>query len=385
MAKTRTMVEINNDYKVCRNYVDTHPTVASLKEIANAVGLSESQVCTSLSRHPRVFNNIKKIIEDNQALAKEQRLAEAEAKRKAKREADEAKKKIEAEARAKKKAERESLKLQKMSRQNPSKSENKNESEEASESPNIEVEETSTFVIDASITGADDIMDTINNLCANNSKIVLTSVTIKELERMQEFHDLEGKDARKILAMAAGDYEHFECVLIDETLGTPDDCIIKYCTDNKDRVILMTSDKTMELKSRAYGIKTNFFKQPIKPSFVPPIHPQKKIVTLFETRRIGGKLIISELDSCFKSIRVISNGIEYNEGTVELKVGDDIYIAALKRNYIIFIHYKVLSLSLTNNCRLIYSRRIYNADGISDLPEADYKSFVRDFKRKVDF
>ena len=42
----------------------------------------------------------------------------------------------------------------------------------------------------------------------------------------------------------------FECVVIDETLETPDDCIIKYCAGNKSNVILFTADKTMDLKQK---------------------------------------------------------------------------------------------------------------------------------------
>lgn len=126
MAKTRTMVEINKDYKICKKYVDEHPTITSLKEVADAVGLTESQVKTSLSRHPRVFNGIKNQIAGNleavKAQIQAQKEAEKEAKRKAKQEALEAKRKAEqealeakkkAEAEAKRKAEQEALEAKK--------------------------------------------------------------------------------------------------------------------------------------------------------------------------------------------------------------------------------------------------------------------------------
>ena len=367
MAKTRTMVEINKDYKVCKKYVDEHPTITSLKEVADAVGLSESQVKTSLSRHPRIFNGIKNQIAGNLEAAKAQKQAqkeaEKEAQHKAKQEALEAKRK--AKAKAKRKAEPEADKKR------------------AEKTTEVKKTKFVDFVIDASITGIDGIMDTISKICATKSKIILTSVTIKELDQMQKFHDTDGNDARRILAMAAGDYEHFKCVLIDETAGSSDDCIIKYCADNRDDVVLLTSDKTMELKARTYGVKTHFFKQENNAPATPRPTLGTRINTLYATRRIGGKLLISDFGNQFKSIRVISSGIEYDSGIVKLKIGDEVYIATKKDDYMTFAHYKMISLSTENNCKLVYSIRLYNFNEINDLPEASYKSFMRDFKRKV--
>lgn len=372
MAKTRTMAEINKDYKVCKMYVDKHPSVSSLKEIADAVGLSESQVKTSLSRHPRVFNGINNQIAENQEKIKAQKLAqkeaEKEAKRKAKQETLEAKKKAEAEA--KRKAEQEAL-----------------EAKKKAETESKRSVDFIGFVIDASITGIDGLQDIINKICATKSKIVLTSVTIKELEKMQKYNDTDGKDARRILALAAGNYDNFACVLINETLETPDDCIIKYCADNKNNVVLLTSDKTMELKARTFGVKTHFFKQTKNAPATTTRHAYNSTTrgsTLYAARRVGGKLFISDFGNEFKSLRVISNGIEYNSGVAELKIGDDVYVATKKADYMTFAHYKITSLYVENNCKLVYSRRLYDMSGINDLPEAGYRSFMRDFKRKVD-
>lgn len=364
MAK-RTMEDISKDYKACKKYVDEHPNITSLKEVAEALGLTVHKVETSFSRHPRIFKGIKNQIASNleslKAQKKAQKEAEKEAQRKAKQEALEAKKKAE----AKRKAEQENHKAQ-----TPSEV----------KKPNFV-----GFVIDASISGIDNIMDTLNKICVTKSKIILTSVTIKELEQMQRFHDNDGNDARKILAMAAGDYTHFECVLIDETIGTPDDCIIKYCADNKDNVVLLTSDKTMDLKARSYGIKTHFFKHSNKSSATLGTSNGIKIRTLYAARKVGSKLIISDFGNAYKSIRVISDGIEYNSGIVELKIGDDVYIAAAKSNYVTFAHYKIVSLSLENNCTCVYYRRLYDLDTVNDLPDASYKAFMRDFKCKVMF
>lgn len=398
MAKTRTMAEIAKDYKACKKYVDEHPTLTSLKEVANALGLTVSQVETSFERHPRTFNGIKKQITANQEAIKAQKKAkkeaEKEAQRKAEQEALEAKKKAEAEAEAKRKAELESqrkAKLEALRAKKAAEAEAKRKAEQEAEEARIRAEKAATtkksqgirVVIDASITGIDGIIDTLERLCSADGKIVLTSVTINELEKMQKFHDRDGNDARRILAMAADDSAHFDCILIDETIGTPDDCIIKYCADNKETVVLHTSDKTMELKARAHGVKTKFLKHSKNaPTTIPPTST-KRISKLYAAQKHGNGLYIHDFGNEFKSIRVISGGIEYNDGLVELKIGDDVYIAAKKYDYVTFAHYKMVSLSLENNCICVYSKRLYDLEEVNNLPEAGYKSFMRDFKRKV--
>lgn len=419
MAKTRTMAEIAKDYKACKKYVDEHPTLTSLKEVADALGLSVSQVETSFERHPRTYNGIKKQIAANQEAIKAQKKAlkeaekekqrkakqealeaqkraEAEAKRKAEQEAIEAKKKAEAEAEAKRKAEQEAqrkAKLEALRAKKAAEAEAKRKAEQEAEEARIRAEKAATakksqgirVVIDASITGIDGIIDTINMICATGSKIILTGVTINELEKMQKFHDKDGNDARRILTLAADDPVHFDCEMIDTTVGSPDDCIIKYCADNKENVILLTSDKTMELKARAYGVKTRFFKHSKNATATIRHADNTRINTLYAARKYGNNLYIHDFGNEFKSIRVISGGIEYNDGLVDLKIGDDVYIAAKKDGYVTFAHYKIVSLTVENNCTCVYSKRLYDLAGINDLPEAGYKSFMRDFKRKVSF
>ena len=79
---------------------------------------------------------------------------------------------------------------------------------------------------------------------------------------------------------------------------------------------------------------------------------------------------------------LISNGLEYTDGEHALKIGDDIYLATKKPEYMTFAHYQITSLSAENNCKLIYSKRIYKAAEILNLPKAGYKSFMRAFKHR---
>lgn len=343
----RTQKEIENDYRICKTYVEEHPDICTIKELSAAVGLSAKQVRKSLLNHPRVFNKILKGMECAKAQKQAQKELEKEAQRKAEQEALAQKK---AEADAQRKAEKDTNKI-------------------------------GGFVIDASITGIPGIIDTLGKICSSKRKIILTSITIKELEKMQKFHDTDGKDARKILSMAAGDYDNFQCVLIDETVGCADDCIIRYCTANKNDVTLLTSDKTMELKARTYGVRTFFCKQ--NKSF--PATFGVGTHKLYVAKKICNKLLVYDFGNASKSVRVVSGGIEYNSGTVELKLGDDVFIATQKEGHVTFAHYRMTSVSAENNCSLIFSRRLYESSEINDLPEARYKSFMRAFKRKVNF
>ena len=197
---------------------------------------------------------------------------------------------------------------------------------------------------------------------------------------MQRFNDADGNDARYILALAAENSDNFKNILIDETLDIADDCIVKYCADNKEKVTLLTSDKTMALKARMYGVQVQYFKQ-TKSSTNPRINypTNSKIKTLIPVNRIGNRLVISNFHTNNMSICICSNGLEYTDGIKELKVGDDVFVATKKAEYITFAHYRMVSLCVENNCELIYSRRFYNYNDF-DVPKAAYKSFLKDFK-----
>lgn len=255
------------------------------------------------------------------------------------------------------------------------------------------------YVIDASITGIKDIENFLSQLCETNAKIILTSVTLKELENLQKFHDAQAKDARHILAMAAENPQSFHPVLIDETIGIPDDCIIKYCADNNNRVSLLTSDKMMALKARMYNIETQYLKQEATPTAVTayptvfstqPNYPDRSnylgdnTATLSIVEKTGNKLYIDVFNNSHGGVLLISGNLEYTSGVHELKIGDSVYLATKKDEYITFAHYQITSLSLWNNSRLIYSKRIYKKDKIRYLPSTSYRSFMYGFMQRHD-
>lgn len=312
MAK-RTQKQIEADFQRIYELVKT-TNFTSYKEIAEATNLSTTEIKTSLSKHPQEMEEVLERLRCNKKGIK-----------------------------------------------------SNNQVSKFESSIHFE----SGYVIDASICGSVFLMERISEICKKGDKIILTSITISELEALQKINDNAGIDARHILAMAAENEEDFIPVLIDETSKTPDDCIVKYCAEHKEQVTLMTADKTMALKARMYGVKTKYLKQ------------IDNVCTLFVAKRIKNQLCISDFNTEFRSIEVISSGLKVNYGIFNLKPGDDVYLVTRKAGYLTFAHYQMISVADENNCMLVYSARIYEPEEISDLPNAEYRRMVQDFRQRI--
>lgn len=328
----RTYKEIEHDYKRIRQVVDT-TFVTSIKEIAKKLDLTESAVKTSLSKHPRVEKNIMAQLEKNKQ--------EAVAKKEEQKIQDSLKK--------------------------------------------VDTPDTSTsddyihgYVLDASITGYEALLDYLSKISSTTSKIILTTITIKELHRLEKANNnLDSYHSRQIFRAAIENENKFLTVSIDE-LNSPDDSILAYCNSNKHRVTLLTSDKEMFLLAKANHIKTVYLKKHVA---TPKQLPHNKIITLLDARTINGKLSIRLCNTVSKKITVISNTIEY-AGTNdfhELKEGDNVFIATNKPDYVTFAHYIILNTSTIYNAEIIYHLRLNNVAEAKLLPKANYKTFVRDF------
>ena len=146
----RTMQQIEKDFKVIRNAAQT---ATSMKELENITGLSVSMINTTLSKHPVISKRIKEQLNLNKQKAKAE---------------EEERKRSELEARKE---------AQKVTKQ---KLEDENQ-----EDVDINQNKISGFVIDASIAGTDSLRKNIEKICASKEKIILTSITIKELHMME--------------------------------------------------------------------------------------------------------------------------------------------------------------------------------------------------------
>lgn len=342
----RTQKEIEKDLKKLK---EASKNATTIKDLESATGLSYAMIKTTLEKHPIIFRRIKEQLSVN-----------------------------------KEKAESEAQKQNELSAKVKSKPKTKNETNiETLKQEQVEISKKdfnfSGFVIDASITGIENLQDIISKILLSKEKFILTSLTVKELSRLQKFKDIKGKDAAYILAMAAENPDNFESVLIDETLDTPDNCIIKYCSDNKENVILLTSDKEMPVTARGYSIKVQYFKQSkTQVNSKTAYTNNSKIRTLIPAKRVGNKLLLSNFQTNTMSICVYSDGLEYSAGIRELKVGDDVFISTKKPDYITFVHYHMISLYAENNCKLMYSKRFYDSTNI-DVPTDSYMSFIKSF------
>ncbi len=242
----------------------------------------------------------------------------------------------------------------------------------------------SGFVIDTSICGIDNpkalFEELISSIDGTNRKIILTNVTIDELDKLQKRSVENSENARAILTAASNDKEHshYLSVKIDTSFELADDCILNFCEIHKDSVVLLTADKAMYLKAQAMSIETHFYKSHWQPKV------KSNLLTLYPTERDCEKLLLTtNFNSFFTAFRVRSKGIEYDvsksTGPKELHVGDDVLIAKNKGNYILLSHFRVVSLYESDNCELVYKKRIYSSQDVNQL-DAFYKSFIKDFK-----
>lgn len=240
--------------------------------------------------------------------------------------------------------------------------------------------EKNNLVIDASICAVHNVREYISEQMTAGKKFIVTSVTIRELDMLQKINDFSGRNARWLLAIAADNPENFKAVLINETLGIPDDCIISYCLRNVSTVELLCADKVMALKARCHNISVHYFK--VDTALKPP-SPKNCIEPFLHTKRVKTALTLGDLQRPNLSIRVISHRKEYNDGEISLQFNDDILVAMTEGTSILFFHYRVTSLQGMDNFLVIYSQK-YDLFSKISLSEYAYMKFLKDFIKRKD-
>lgn len=233
------------------------------------------------------------------------------------------------------------------------------------------------IVIDASITYIPSIGKQLDAILTGSRKIILTDITIMKLDKIKRFIDFSAFNALHILNLAAEDMKSkFLAVTIDKSAGSPDDCIISYCRENQDKVILLTADKIMANNAHLHNVETIFLDNltNINTSL------KKRIVTLRFLKKVGNKLLISDFNKKSSDIMLISNGIYYeNCSYINLSIGDHIFISSIKDDCITFADYEIINLTAKDHASLVYSRRLHNKKDIEQLSKLSYKIFIKDF------
>lgn len=237
---------------------------------------------------------------------------------------------------------------------------------------------TSRYVIDASVIGAYYFRDYFLRILNDNSKILLTSFTYETLQRIQTYTDVFAEDAKFILETLKCNKDSFEFIPIDEVSNRNIDSIIDYCYSHQENLVLLTANKELAMKACAISLEHHYFRQRVSDD-------KNRIRTLRCATWYENKLVISNFNSEISSIRVFSNGKEYNDGEKILQVGDDVYIASKKNpDYIAFIHFRIIQINNENNCEIVFSKKIYDRKAISFLSKSDYRNFLYDFYKRHD-
>jgi len=228
------------------------------------------------------------------------------------------------------------------------------------------------YVIDSSISNVDGIDEKIKEILeTQTNNFILTSATIKKLIELKQIRtSIVAVGARKILNIAAENPERFENISVDETVGNDSQCVFKYCCDNSKNVILLTSNTGLVAEARIDNL--------IEVEFLSATTEQSKIRTLFSTQIIDGKLSISEeqLDTGYRIMKIFRSNVEVS-GNVTLEIGDNIFIATKKDDYISFNHFEVISLENIKNVKSIFLRKIYDNEALeANLFKKEYFDFV---------
>ena len=232
------------------------------------------------------------------------------------------------------------------------------------------------IVLDASVVGHAFIKEMISKACEDPAqKIVITSVALKELDKLQSSKNtFVNSNSRFILSSAISQSHSFELITIDETYQNPDDCILEYCKKNPEQTVLWTADKAMYLKAALYSISSEFL-------------AVAKVVSLPLTHFIKEQLCLSIIHTPAKSVLLYSNGVEYSNGIYPLSVGDEVFLTTKQDTFVTFAHYQVISLNRQHNAQILFKKTFYNLDDIQSFHPnrkhaALYRSFIKDFVKE---
>lgn len=247
--------------------------------------------------------------------------------------------------------------------------------------------EITEYVIDASLCGRDDIPKIIENILSENKKIIITSITLEELDRLQfKSHDsISVAGARYILRIAAEDQKNmFKLQLVNRDYTLADDCIIEYCIENTS-CCLLTSDKVMALKARVFGVESIFYpfeEKTINTNIVKFKTAQNNLETLPYSEFKNGKLWLNgnKINNSTIYQLCIDNNFKPMKRNYRISVGSILFEAKHIKDRIWGISkYVVVNETVDNNAEKVFFKEIAFLDDYS-FEKTDNKlidSFLR--------
>lgn len=234
---------------------------------------------------------------------------------------------------------------------------------------------TGGFVLDASTTGHGQILERLTQIFATKLQVILTSVTVRELDQLQKINDEKGMRARHILADAARNKENYVIVQIEDGQKDPDGDIIDFCVSVCDKFTLLTCDKVMALRARGRGVKAHYFDIRESENVTVPIRSKpataQKEITFDEARQVGNKWFATAYykEAEGKMIVLLDKDNTLATAERELHEGDSIYIIKKYFGYINFCHLEVVRLGARVYCKQVFFKRLYDKQAISILPD----------------
>jgi rRNA-processing protein FCF1 len=239
------------------------------------------------------------------------------------------------------------------------------------------------ILVDASAMGYEKIIEFLQE---TSKKIIIIPIVNKEMDNLQQYkgEDVSKYNARRFLAMAAEDkdksfiYENFESEFID-----PDDQIQDYVVQNKDRVILVTSDKRLTNNCRAMGVECIYLTQNSELKT-----RGRRISTFYNAKYQDGQLYLINTNPV--TAFMVKHGVGVFQTVepcipYELHVGDEILLCRSKRDkstekpYVAFSHYEVINISERNNITTLYTHRFYDNSEVHGLWNPIYRSFINEY------
>lgn len=233
------------------------------------------------------------------------------------------------------------------------------------------------YVIDTSIIGDAQFQEKIDTILKDSEAIlILTSLMLEEFDKFQnqEKFLIKAIDAIKLLNFALRNPKKVQVIPIVQSFEIPDETLLQFCKQDPN-IILLTSNKKMALKAKMSGINVEYsnYQERIE---------NHQFRTLFDARYSSKGLKIDLTPTNIRSYAIFSNGIKYETGIKKLKIGDEVFIAKMHKDYITFSHFKVISLESSNNVLLINAFRIYHKEKekrLAKIKPSSYKSFIKDF------
>lgn len=351
MAGRRTQKDIEADFIRIRELAKT---AKCMEEIERSMELSTAQIKTTLSKHPRIAKKIFQQLEANASKSEPEKSEINTVKSVPEQLNSEVTKTVEVE-----------------------------KSTEVQVTPPSAVPNVKKYVVDASVVGTIDWPSTLNNILANNQVIILTSITIHELHKLEKDPNYDTRfQARQLLRLSNEKTENFESVLIDHTLGSPDFCIIQYCNRLKGSIILLTGDKEMASLARCYFNDVQYFSKVVNPSVTHEYFKMLRDSPFNAAKDAKDQLVIPKFEYPNKMIRVYSRCQPFDNGPYYLRVGDTVLVATIDEANVITLNvYNVISRSDSDNIRNVYSKKFFPGKRVH-LPDERYRGFIYNVKKK---